>query len=96
MPILFQDVKQCCAWPALKASHPGTEATPQPLTLGEIQAGPERVDQPMIPLALTGFSRAPGFASPLGDGQGMKGRDKHRRLGDMRLKDTGLGSASRL
>lgn len=47
-------------------------------------------------VAFTGFSRAPGFASPLGDGQDMKGRDKHRRLGDVGLKDTGLGSASRL
>lgn len=41
-------------------------------------------------MAFTGFFRASGFASPLGDSQSMKGRDKRGKFEDAGLKGTGL------
>lgn len=46
-------------------------------------------------MAFTGFFRASGFASPLGDSQSMKGRDKHGRFEDAGLKGTGLNCEAR-
>lgn len=80
-------------WPAVWELR----ATPWPLILGETQAGPKRVCQPMIPLWLSQVSPEPQALPVLwGMVKGMMGRDKHRRLVDVGLKDTGLDCASRL